>query len=161
VGTQSSGIFFSNNNGANWVPFNSGVTSDDMGAVASLAVSGNYLIAGIAGKVWRRPLSDTALATPVIPYNQNTTALQTKLRVGASATMQAGIKVNYSLASRCAVRLGIYTVTGEKIISFDQGEQAQGTFSVSLPTDKIQAGLYICRFQAGICRESILVRVMK
>jgi photosystem II stability/assembly factor-like uncharacterized protein len=158
--TTLAGVYLSTDNGKSWTNVSPGLGSL-MDGPACLAISGRYLIAGSSSGLWRRPLSEMLSATPVIPYNQNTPALQTKLRVSASVTAHAGIKVNYSLASRCKVQLGIYTIAGEKLVSLEQGEQAPGTFSVSLPADKIQAGLYICRFQAGNRRESALVRVMK
>ena len=158
--TTLTGVYLSTDNGKSWTNVSPGLTSL-MDNPTCLAISGPYLFAGSTNGLWRRPLSEMLSATPVIPYNQNTPALQTKLRVSPSVTAHAGIKVDYSLASRSTVRLGIFSVTGKKIVSVDQGEQAAGTFSVSLPADKIQAGLYICRFQAGSCRENALVRVMK
>ena len=154
------GVYLSTNNGNSWTLVSPGLTSS-MNDPTCLATSGRYLFAGFTSGLWRRPLSEMLSATQAIPYNQNIQTLQTKLRVSASVTAQAGIKVNYSLASRCKVGLGIYTIAGEKLVSLEQGEQTPGTFSVSLPADKIQAGLYICRFQAGNRRESALVRVMK
>jgi hypothetical protein len=148
-------IHVSSNNGAAWksIPVNSGKTN-----IISMAVNQTYLFALSDSGVWRRPLSEIVNNLPSKPQ---IIPLQTKLNVSASVTAQAGIKVNYSLASRCKVGLGIYTIAGEKLVSLEQGEQAPGTFSASLPADKIQAGLYICRFQAGNRRESALVRVMK
>jgi photosystem II stability/assembly factor-like uncharacterized protein len=163
AGTNQNGVFLTNNNGTNWVSFNSGLGTTSFPAVYSLAVIGTNLFAGTksgygVSYVFRRPLSEIVNNLPSKPQ---AIPLQTKLNVSAFVTAQAGIKVNYSLASRCKVGLGIYTIAGEKLVSLEQGEQAPGTFSVSLPADKIQAGLYICRFQAGSCRENALVRVMK
>ena len=158
--TSQDGVYLSTNNGASWTLVNPGLGSS-MNDPTCLAINGRYLFAGCTFGLWRRPLSEMLSATPVIPCNQNTPALQTKLRVSASVNAHSGIRVNYALASRCAVRLGIYTVAGEKLVLLEQGEQAPGTFSVRLPADKIRAGLYIYRFQAGSYRESALVRVMK
>ena len=148
-------IHVSSNNGATWksIPVNSGKTN-----IISMAVNQTYLFALSDSGVWRRPLSEIVNNLPSKPQ---IIPLQTKLNVSASVTAHAGVKINYSLASRCKVGLGIYTIAGEKLVSLEQGEQTPGAFSVGFPADKIQAGLYVCRFQAGNCRESALVRVMK
>jgi len=56
VGTQSSGIFISTNNGTSWSTVNSGLIDRN---VISLAVNGTDLFAAtVFSGVWKRPLSE-------------------------------------------------------------------------------------------------------
>jgi ligand-binding sensor domain-containing protein len=148
AGTDS-GVFLSTNNGTSWTAVNSGLPNAD---VNCLAVSGGNIFAGTNGfGVWRRPLSEVV---SILPQNHQTIPLQTRLRIAASGSLHSGVMLNYSVQSRCIVRLSIYAISGKQIALFDEGVREPGNYSVDFAKDRIVAGLYVCRFQAGSFQES-------
>jgi hypothetical protein len=153
--TRDSGIFLSTNDGASWAGFNTGLATR---RVNSLAIGGGTVFAGTSAGVWRRPLSEIV---SVLPQNQRTATLQTRLRIAVSGSLHSGVMLNYSVQSRCIVQLGIYTISGKLVALLERGERAPGEYAVKVENGEIPSGLYVCRFQAGSYQESNRLMVMK
>jgi hypothetical protein len=152
AGTENGGIFLSTNNGASWKAVNSGLT--DLG-INSLAVIGDTVFAGIANSgVWLRPVSEMTSTKPHKQMNNHA-----RKRACVLACTHSGIVANYTVRSRCRVRLELYTICGEKIVFHDRGEQAPGDYRVRLADADLAAGLYVYRFLAGNYRESNLFKM--
>jgi photosystem II stability/assembly factor-like uncharacterized protein len=160
AGTYGGGVFLSTNNGTSWTAVNSAVSSLWANPIVySLAMSGSDIFAGTDNwGIWRRPLSDMV---SIIPQNQQTIPLKTRLRVAASGALHSGVMLNYSIRSRCIVHLGIYAVSGKQVALLEQGERAPGEYAFKFDTGRIPAGFYVCRFQAGSYQESNRLMVVK
>jgi hypothetical protein len=159
IQSQYGGVFLSTDNGTTWTSVDPADAGLGMGNVMVLAASSNDIFAGTDNwGIWRRPLSEMV---SIIPQNQQTIPLQTRLRIAASGSLHSGIMLNYSIQSRCLVHLGIYTITGKQVALLEQGERAPGEYAFKFDSGRIPAGFYVCRFQAGNYQESNRLIVAK
>ena len=143
----NSGVYLSTDNGKSWTAVDSVSKGPPMGGVFVLVISGNDIFAGTDNwGIFRRPLSEMV---SVIPQNQQSTPLQTGLRIAASGALRSEVMLNYSIQSRCIVHMGIYTISGKQVAILEQGQREPGEYTVKFDNNKIPSGLYVCRFQAG------------
>jgi hypothetical protein len=156
---MNSSVYLSTDNGTRWTAVDTVSQGPGMGNVLVLVANGNYIFAGTDNwGIFRRPLSEMV---SILPQNQKSTPLQTRLRIAASGALHSGVSLNYSIRSRCLVRLGIYTISGKRAAVIDQGERTPGEYTVKFDGGVVSPGLYVCRFQAGDYQESSRLMVIK
>ena len=76
------------------------------------------------------------------------------VRDNFSISLISGNTLSYTLPSPCFVKLGVYTLSGQKIFDFEQARMGQGGHTIKLTTNVLSHGFYVYRFQAGPHRES-------
>ncbi len=67
----------------------------------------------------------------------------------------------YTLPKAAAVKLEIYSMLGEKIVSIDDGLRSAGTYTLPWSVESIAQGVYSCRLQVDGQTKILLLRVVK
>ncbi len=133
----SYGIFLSKDNGANWIPYNSGLTN--LGVLA-LTISGGYMVAGTNGSgVWRRPLSDLNQST-VSENNQTMESLPKSFPNPFSQSTT----INFSSTGNGTSQITILNLLGHQIAKLLDGELDSGEHSFVWDAMDMPPGTYYC-----------------
>jgi hypothetical protein len=67
----------------------------------------------------------------------------------------------YTLPQPASVKLDIYSMLGEKIMSLDDGLRSAGTYTLPWSVESIAQGVYSCRLQVDGQTKILLLRVVK
>lgn len=135
------GVLVSNDNGLNWVAANQGLVDT---AVASLAVHGEYLYAGLwAGGVWRRQLSQMTTAVETLPRPSTSFLLQGHPNPFNSTTV-----LSYNLPKASIVSLKVYNALSVEVASWAVNGAA-GPHEIIWDAASLPSGTYFCRIQAA------------
>lgn len=141
AGSETNGVYFSSNNGVNWVQVNDGLGSN---CVYALYIFNNYVFAGVAANsVYRRPLGELA----GISGNESVNGFS--LSQNFPNPFNPVTKITYTIPERSYVELLIYDINGKKIKTLFAGTRAAGNYSAEFDGSELSSGIYYCRFQAG------------
>ena len=142
----NNGIIVSVNSGTSWAAFDSGLTNS--GSITSLALSGNYLFAGTYdGGIWRRSLSNLIGVIEHNPAPRVSLPVDFTMNVPGHKNPRATIA--FSLARFELVTVKIYTLSGHEVATPVDGYFAAGRHGLTWDTEKLAAGSYTVRMQAG------------
>ncbi len=139
VGTDTSGVYRSTDNGTTWTPFNEGI---QITRVWSLVACGNNIFAGTGNGIYRVPSTTTQASKtdgkqPVYPKG-----LQFSRHVSE-------LTVTFALSRPETITLEIYDFNGKRLQSLVQGNFDTGVQSVNFSTGTIARGSYVLRLSAG------------
>jgi photosystem II stability/assembly factor-like uncharacterized protein len=140
AGTDSSGVYLSDDNGATWTSSGSGMPAHTR--VWSLAASSDNIFAGTSTGVWRTPYSIATMG-PFPRAARYCPRLQFSRHNGSRAT------IAFALSGPETVDLEVFDLCGNKIISVVHRRFGAGVQSVSFNTGSIAPGSYVIRLTAG------------
>jgi hypothetical protein len=145
AGSYGGHVFLSTNDGATWTNVGMGLpmylTTD------ALAVSGSYLLAGVAGAgVWRRPLSE--MITSAEPAACEITG-QFLLQQNYPNPFNPNTTIKYELSAPSAVRLSVFDLLGREVSVLVNGRKNAGSYEVTFDGSRLACGVYLYRIQAG------------
>ena len=157
AGSDSSGAFFSQDNGASWAAFNKGV-SDTVESVFSLAINDTTLYAGLSGGVWRRPVTDvtTGIREPVAQQPSGFSLSQNYPNPFNPSTA-----IGYRLSAASHVTLSVYDVLGRRVATLIDGKEGPGIYSVTFDADGLSSGVYLYTLKAGSYRRVMKMLLLK
>ncbi|MFI5171881.1 MAG: T9SS type A sorting domain-containing protein [Chitinophagales bacterium] len=142
---NAQGLYFSNNNGASFTEENDGFDPTPNRAVQGLAISDNYVFAGLfQNAVWKRPLSDFGI---VLKETEPEAA-----SIHDHLPMEPGIFPNpiaeegnlvYELIERSQVTILIFDETGKIAGNVWSAEQDDGIYNWKINGNEFAGGNYI------------------
>ena len=141
--TTNSGIFLSIENGANWVAVNSGLTNEEVYALAVLDTNlyaGTYL-----GGVWRRPLSQMITNVKVDEQIPGKFLLSQNY----PNPFNSSTNIKYSIPQTSQVQIKIYDVLGNEIETLIKEENLAGTYELTWNAANLPSGVYLYQLNAG------------
>lgn len=145
AGTQSGGMYFSNN-GLDWIEVGEGMPASD---VLTLAYNEGYLYAGtLARAVWQRPVDEMiALGPPAIPLglalHQNYPNPYSPVD-GAPHTV-----IDYEVPTTATVSLKVYNMSGQEVATLVEGAESEGIHTAIFDASHLPSGNYIYRLTAN------------
>jgi hypothetical protein len=138
------GVFMSRDSAKSWVPVLSGLKDS---AVLSLAISGDYLLAGTRySGVWRRPLSE--MVTSVKPSPPEIPLLF-GLDQNYPNPFNPSTTIRYAIPERVHVTLSIFNTLGQQVAVLVNENQEAGYHDVRFDGSGVASGVYYYRIQAG------------
>ncbi|MCU0371626.1 MAG: T9SS type A sorting domain-containing protein [Ignavibacteria bacterium] len=141
AGSETNGVYFSGNNGLNWVQVNDGLGSN---CVYSLYIFNNYVFAGVAANsVYRRPLGE------LVGISGNETTYEYSLSQNYPNPFNPVTRISYSIQKQSVVSLKIFDNLGKEIRTIINELKNAGRFSAEFDGSELPSGIYYCRLQAG------------
>ncbi len=144
------GPYVSNNNGTNWIQRNEGLFSSPN----ALCIINNYIYAGTAHGVFRRPLSEVIGIKPISSEVPSSYSLSqnypnpfnpsTKIRFDITSNLKAGVKGETSNA-----KLIIFDVLGREVATLVNEQLKPGTYEVDFDGSNYTSGVYFYKLTAG------------
>jgi photosystem II stability/assembly factor-like uncharacterized protein len=139
-GSPVGGVYYSTNQGTNWVGWNTGWPLPNVG---SLAVNESYLFAG-GLDIWRRPLTQLAVKEE-IPTKPTSFALEQNY----PNPFNPSTVIGYQLAVSSQTTLKVYDVLGREVATLVNERQAAGNHDVKFDASKLTSGIYFYRLTVG------------
>ena len=72
-----------------------------------------------------------------------------------------GANIDYSIGAYSDVKIELFSLDGTIVSTLVSSPQQPGNYSVRLPIEKLNSGMYICRMSAGSFEKTINIRVVK
>ena len=73
----------------------------------------------------------------------------------------AGATIDYSIGAYSDVKIELFSLDGTIVSTLVSNLQQPGNYSVRLPIEKLNSGMYICRMSSGSFEKTINIRVVK
>jgi hypothetical protein len=140
------GVFLSTDNGKSWTAVNDGFS--DNPDMHSLAVCGDYLVAGSSGgQIWRRPLSEMIEKVRTLPQQEK----HNKSQVQISPVSRTGYDIPIIFTHPCAKRaaVAVFDINGRTVFFIVNSNLATGSFRFVWNTRGLAQGNYFIRLQTG------------
>jgi photosystem II stability/assembly factor-like uncharacterized protein len=154
AGAYLGGVYRSSDNGKTWDTIRGELEGE---YVISLAIKDDTLFAGTYSRgVFSRPVSELTSIRQVRLSGDSPAG-----KMCIFENISSGLEMQYSLDTRCAVKVEIYSITGKKIAENNAGVQAPGSHRVNILNDKLTAGVYVYKIKAGSFQENSLFRILK
>jgi photosystem II stability/assembly factor-like uncharacterized protein len=139
AGTDSTGIYVSENNGANWVQKNEGLI--DL-RITSLIIKDGYIFAGTKSKsVWKRALSDIIGITKI----SNSLPERFLLYQNFPNPFNPASTIKFDIKSKELIKLLVYDILGREVSTLVNEQLNPGTYSVSFDGSNLSSGVYYYR----------------
>ena len=133
----------SSDTGATWVQSNTGLTNLNVSSL-SVASDGTLLCGTASGGVFR------SLEVVVgVPKTSSASVTDFRLVQNYPDPFNPSTTIGYSLPSQSYVRLQIYNVLGQLVITLYKGEQSQGYHTVVWNAN-VSTGIYYYRIEATV-----------
>ncbi len=142
MGTSSSGIFATDNDGASIHPINEGLAA---GNIWTVEVIGGYLFAGGPG-VWRRPVTEVAT---IMTGVEGDVPRSVPLVRNFPNPFNAATTITFDLPTSCAVSLTVYDRLGREVAALFRGTLQSGAHAFVWTADHVASGLYYYRLAYG------------
>ncbi|HPB01106.1 MAG TPA: T9SS type A sorting domain-containing protein [Candidatus Marinimicrobia bacterium] len=142
-GTFGSGIYYTNNDGGQWLSDNTGLTNLN---VRGIIVRGGYVFVGTDGAIWRRPLCEF---TTAISKDRRTSTGNFSLFPAYPNPFNPSVTIPYSLAEDGQMSLKVFNLRGELVEVLISNYTLKGTYSVTWQPQNISAGIYLVRLESG------------
>lgn len=141
AGSETNGVYFSSNNGLNWVQINDGLGSN---CIYSLYIFNNYIFAGASvNSVYRRPLSE------LVGISANETSNYFSLSQNYPNPFNSMTKIQFQVPSSKFVKLVVYDLLGREVkILVNEYKQA-GEYKINFETGDLPSGVYFYKLTAG------------
>ena len=166
VGTDIHGVFLSTNQGESWKPIN-----DNLGVnhyIESLFIKDEYLFAGTADGLIRRPLSDFTTINKDLftipnefkleqnypnPFNPST-IIKYSVPFSPSPLQGEGPRVRL-------VTLKVYDLLGREITTLVNEEKQPGNYEIKFDGTKFISGVYFYRMESGSYTQTKKLIILK
>lgn len=146
VGTATSGVFFSTNEGQRWNKLGTNPVAQGH-SIKSLTANSEYLFAGTDGRgIWSIPLDKTTSIK--YPTDTNVPTSFT-LNQNYPNPFNPTTTISYDLPRRSAVYLKIFNVLGEEVVTLVNGEVEAGRHRVQWEARGLPSGVYLYQLRAG------------
>jgi photosystem II stability/assembly factor-like uncharacterized protein len=140
----SKGVLLSTNNGTGWNFVNDGLGNKN---VTTLAVSGNYLLAGTENSgIWRRPLSEMITS---VNYSNPKFPTVFELKQNYPNPFNPSTTINYSIAKSGNVKLTVYNAIGSRVTTIVDEFKPAGNYSIKFNGSTLASGIYFYRLESG------------
>lgn len=159
----SYGVYRSTDGGRNWNSI--GMTEENNCFIKSLAIFGNYLIAGTwKADIWRMDLRDIGVGIEKPSGKEPTEfALQQNYPnpFNPVTTIKYTVVETPYMASLPYVKLKVYDLIGREIATLVNDVKSPGIYSVQFDGSNLTSGIYIYKIQAGNFSESKKMILLK
>jgi photosystem II stability/assembly factor-like uncharacterized protein len=136
AGVFGTGIYFSSNNGTNWILRNQGFSS--LSQFYSLLITNNYIYVGTEHSVWRR------LYTDILGINEIYPEIPTDYSLSQNYPnpFNPVTNIKYQLTNNKYVSIKVFDILGKEIRSLVNEKQTPGTYEVSFDGSNLTSGIY-------------------
>jgi IPT/TIG domain len=83
------------------------------------------------------------------------------LRLSPNPVQSAASTLHYTLAEPSPVKIELFTMLGERVITIAEEVRSAGAYSVEVSTENLAQGMYVCRIQAGKVWKTALLQVIR
>ncbi|HEX3018802.1 MAG TPA: hypothetical protein VHP36_00805 [Chitinispirillaceae bacterium] len=152
AGAYLGGVYRSSDNGKTW-----DVISDNLEGehVVSLAIKNDTLFAGTYTRgVLSRPVSEL---TPI--RHKKLTGGSHNFKAYGFENRSSELVMRYSLDTRCAVKVEIFSINGKKITAINTGMQEPGYQTIKISIARLAAGVYVYKFDTGSFQQNSIFRI--
>lgn len=153
AGTDSSGVYFSDDSGTTWNPFNSGLPAGIR--IWSLTANSNNIFAGTGSGIWRTAHSAISIKMSRLSENVALKGLKFRMQNSFRAT------VKFALSTPGMVALEVYDLCGNQILSREYKSFNAGVNNISFNTGAIASGSYILRLTSGVTARQLTVTIQR
>lgn len=136
--TGNSGVYFTSNNGVNWIEKNQGFIN--AGFIWPLFIKENYIFAG-ASNVWRRELSEITKTE----YGNSDITYKFSLSQNYPNPFNPVTNIKYQISNTKFVSLKVFDVLGKEIETLVNEKQSAGTYEVNWNASTYPSGVYFYR----------------
>ncbi len=149
------GVYFSSNKGNNFTNANTGLDPAPNNAVQGLAANSTYLFAGLfLNGVWRRPLSDFGISSPIAKTNAANEQdkivgnFKTNLSIYPNpATDKTNIQYNTETPGK--IEMMMINETGKVVMQWSGFSNTGGAYSKTINVKNLLPGIYFIRAVAN------------
>ncbi len=138
------GIFISTNSGGSWTNISPN-TQAGPGCAYSIAVYGQYLLAGNGNGAWRIPLSQ--LVTGI--KNTDKIPMGFELRQNYPNPFNPTTIINYSIPRSSMVTIKVYDVLGREVSTLVNEQKMPGNYKVTFNAGNLASGVYFYQLRAS------------
>lgn len=141
AGSETNGVYFSNNDGLNWVQVNDGLGNI---GVFSLYIFNNYIYAGASvNGVYRRQLSE------LVGISGNEILPEYSLSQNYPNPFNPVTKINYNIPKQGLVTLKIYNILGKEVKTLVNEVKSAGNYDVNFEGSEFSSGIYFYRLESN------------
>ncbi|MGB9697405.1 MAG: T9SS type A sorting domain-containing protein [Ignavibacteria bacterium] len=141
AGSETNGVYFSSNNGVNWVLINDGLGNI---TVYTLFIFNGYIYAGTSfNAVYRRPLSE------VVNISHKEILHSLSVSQNFPNPFNTVTKISLEIKEPSVVSLTIYDMCGKEVQSLFRGVQPSGKHYISIDGSELASGVYFYKIKVG------------
>jgi hypothetical protein len=133
------GVYLSTNNGTTWIAKNEGFTW--VPNTLAFIIVNNYLYAGTAAQIWRRPLSDFIGIKNISTEMPSSYSLQQNYPNPFNPTTN----IRYQITNNSLVKLVVFDALGRKVETLVNEKQSAGTYEATFDGSYLTSGVYFYR----------------
>jgi hypothetical protein len=154
--SANTGVYKTTNNGVNWTIMNNGLPTN--ASVASLLVSGDYLIAGTNyDGIFRIPLSSITSSD-----NQGSGIIKDySLEQNYPNPFNPSTKISFSIQTSGFVSLKVYDVLGKERYTLINGVKSAGNHIVDFNASILSSGIYFYKLESGNFSKTMKMLLIK
>jgi len=142
-GTYGSGLYYSTDDGNQWVSDNTGLTNLN---VRGIIVNDSYIFIGTDAAIWRRPLTEI---TTSINRGKDNSPENFTLYPAYPNPFNPSVTLSYSLTKDARTSLKVYNVLGQAVATIVDTWQGSGNYSYTWQPQNLSAGIYLVRLESG------------
>ena len=147
VAGTAQGIFYSYNQGTNWVQINDGFPPNTEMRSDAIIFFNNYIFTGPTNGVYRRPISQLT----GVSILSNTFIKDFELKQNYPNPFNPTTKINFELRNANHVSLKVYDVKGNDVAELVNEKKNAGSYSINFDAVKynLTSGVYFYKLSSG------------
>lgn len=145
VNTYDSGIYMTDNYGANWYNRNQGIPSAYVGQFGELFISDNYIFSATSYGAWRRQLTD------IISVKNISTVIPDKylLEQNYPNPFNPRTNIKFQVKSAGVVKLVVLDILGKEVATLVNEKLQPGTYETTFDASTHPSGAYFYKIESG------------